>query len=115
MDEIEEIQKRMEKGETKKAKRSTAYKIMMSFLIVLALALGFLIYARVDENGSVLNNIFHSNISFTSFNAKINRFLDNMFRFNLKDNQDDLPVGGSVTYEALEDNYYRSEDQSVRM
>ncbi len=108
MDEIEEIQKRMEKGETKKAKRSTAYKIMMSFLIVLALALGFLIYARVDENGSVLNNIFHSNISFTSFNAKINRFLDNMFRFNLKDNQDDLPVGGSVTYEA-------SEDQSVRM
>ena len=115
MDEIEEIQKRMEKGETKKAKRSTAYKIMMSFLIVLALALGFLIYARVDENGSVLNNIFHSNISFTSFNAKINRFLDNMFRFNLKDNQDDLPVGGSVTYGALEDNYYRSEDQSVRM
>lgn len=115
MDEIEEIQKRMEKGETQKAKRSTAYKIMMSFLIVLALALGFLIYARVDENGSFLNNIFHSNISFTSFNAKINRFLDNMFRFNLKDNQDDLPVGGSVTYEALEDNYYRSEDQSVRM
>jgi len=115
MEELEEIQKRMEKGNEKKEKRSLAYKIMMSFLLVFALSLGFLIYARIDENGSVLNQIFHTNVNFTSFNTKINRFLDNMFRFNLRNNQNDTPVSGTLSYEPLENNYYRSEDQSVKM
>lgn len=115
MEELEEIQRRMENPTENKKKRSLAYKIMMSMMLIIVLALGFLIYARVDENGSFLNRIFHTEFNFTQLNTKVNRFLDNMFRFNLKDDTDDLPVSGSIQYEALENNYYRTEDQSVRM
>ena len=115
MEELEEIQRRMENPTENKKKRSLTYKIMMSMMLIIVLALGFLIYARVDENGSFLNRIFHTEFNFTQLNTKVNRFLDNMFRFNLKDDTDELPVSGSIQYEALENNYYRTEDQSVRM
>lgn len=115
VEELEEIQRRMENPTENKKKRSLAYKIMMSMMLIIVLALGFLIYARVDENGSILNRIFHTEFNFTQLNTKVNRFLDNMFRFNLKDDTDDLPVSGGIQYEALENNYYRTEDQSVRM
>lgn len=87
MDEIQQIQKQIDadqgKIKKKKKKRNPVFRFFMILFMILSLGIGFLIYARIDENGTFFNRIFHTNVNFTQMNAAISRVLDRMFNFNL--------------------------------
>lgn len=117
MDDLDTIKKRIEEtGRVKKKSRHPLYKIMMSLLIVLSITLGCLIYARIDENGLIINQVFNTNVNFTNFNQKINKILDRMFNFNIYKNDNDQEVNASAIYLKSErDNYYYVESNLVPM
>ncbi len=118
MDELEMIRKRIAEPKKEKShKRHPLYRLMMIILILTSFLLGFLIYARVDENGTFLNKIFHTNINFSSFNEKVNNIFDRMFNFNVFKNQGgDQTVNGNVMYLKTSDkDHYTCEDNNVRM
>lgn len=113
MDDIETIKKRIENTTYKKG---SLYKIMMTILLVAALGIGFLIYARNDPEATVLNSVFGSSLNFHYLNENVDKTLDRMFNFNIVDNNDkDLPVSGSVNYISLGDDLYKCEDMQVKM
>lgn len=117
MDEIKQIQQQIdEKKHRKKRKKSPVFHFFMILFMVLSLGIGFLIYARIDENGTFFNRIFHTNVNFSQMNQAISRVLDRMFNFNLfGGKKGDQPVSGTVSYIPLEDDYYKAEDQRVLM
>ncbi len=117
MDEIQQIQKKIdEKKHQKKRKKSPIFHFFMILFMILSLGIGFLIYARIDENGTFFNRIFHTNVNFTEMNQAISRVLDRMFNFNLfGGKKDDQTVSGTVQYIPLENDYYKAEDQRVLM
>lgn len=120
MDEIQQIQKQIDadqgKIKRKKKKRNPVFRFFMILFMILSLGIGFLIYARIDENGTFFNRIFHTNVNFTQMNAAISRVLDRMFNFNLfGGGKKDQTVSGNVNYIPLEDDYYKAEDQRVLM
>lgn len=117
MDEIKQIQQQIdEKKHRKKRKKSPVFHFFMILFMVLSLGIGFLIYARIDENGTFFNRIFHTNVNFTEMNQAISRVLDRMFNFNLfGGKKDNRPVSGTISYIPLEDDYYKAEDQRVLM
>ncbi len=117
MDEIQQIQKKIdEKKHQKKRKKSPVFHFFMILFMILSLGIGFLIYARIDENGTFFNRIFHTNVNFTEMNQAISRVLDRMFNFNLfGGKKDDQTVSGTVQYIPLENDYYKAEDQRVLM
>lgn len=117
MDEIKQIQQQIdEKKHRKKRKKSPVFHFFMILFMVLSLGIGFLIYARIDENGTFFNRIFHTNVNFSQMNQAISRVLDRMFNFNLfGGKKGDQSVSGTVSYIPLEDDYYKAEDQRVLM
>ena len=111
MDELEIIKNRISKTKQNKNK---IYKIMMTLLLIASLGIGFLIYARLDPNGSLMKKAFNVNIDFNSLNDKVDDILDRMFNFNIvNNNDDDQLVSGEVGYISLGNDLYSLEDQRV--
>ncbi len=112
MDDVETIKRRIENPINKK---SSLFKIMITILLITALGIGFLIYARSDPNATLLNNLFGLNINFKQLNENVDNALERMFNFNVIDNEDDAPVSGNINYINLGDDLYKSDDQQVKM
>lgn len=66
----------------KKQRKSWLYKISTSFLLLLSLTIGSLIYMRSDEDGKFLKQ-FNINVNFSKINNFVGKYLDNIFNFNL--------------------------------
>lgn len=96
-----------------KNKTSNSFKILMSFMSLLAIFLSFAIYAKKDESAIAINSIFNSNINFSSFNRTLNKLIN--FRIvdnNLASGGSEL-VGGEVNYVSVGEDYYTSEGNLV--
>jgi hypothetical protein len=120
VNEIDKIKKNLSKrkkslnNEAKNInKKSGFYRVIMTIMTIYALAMSFVIYAKKDENAIILNSIFKTDINFSTFNSKINDFLD-LRILNSKDNEvDSLVVSGEVYYIELGNDYYISEGDIV--
>lgn len=115
MDDMNEIEKLRRSIASKSApKHSKVLQYLSYLMVIFSLALGFLIYAKKDYNSTFINNLFDTDFSFQSMNAEISKTLDNIFNFNLFDDDSETkPVAGSVQYISLGNNLYQTEDQEI--
>ncbi len=117
MDEVEKIRGKLMKKEKKK--KNKILSLLEFLLIIAALFLGFLIYAREDENGSFLNQYFHVNVSFKSFNddleMAIGRMLSDFNIFSLKEDTSVETVDKIYSYQQEEGNYFITDDHQIQM
>ena len=94
MESIEKIKRRIERQYQKK--KTTIWRTLSLLMMIFTMAMGFLIYAKKDENGSFLKE--HFNI-FNNQNALGN----------------EQTVNGSVAYINEGENYFSYETNEVRM
>ncbi len=114
MNEYEEIKRKIE-GKNKKNIFLSFFEIIF---VICILFLSFLIYAKNDENGLMLQKYFNLNVSFKEFNNKIGLTLSKMFsNLNIFDEEEkkDKMVSQSVYYQSVGDNYYTYETHEVVM
>ena len=84
------------------------YKGVMTFFTLCALFLSFAIYAKKDENATLFNSVFDTNINFKSFNKGLNS-LFNPRVVDVEDEIKDQVVSSNVSYIYLGDDYYSCE------
>lgn len=112
MNEYQRIKKRIEK------KKNPFLKISTIFFALISLAIGFLIYAKNDENGSFLKKHFSLNISFEKMNNEISLFLSSLLaKFNIFTNKDsnDIKVNNEINYQKIDDYYYKTSSNKIEM
>ena len=90
-------------------KSSNLFKILMGIMTVYVLFMSFAIYAKKDEQASVVNNIFDTNINFTNFNRTLNKLLNLRIVDNVDKDIESSVVSSDVEYLSLGDDYYASE------
>lgn len=93
--------------------RDRLYDLFSVVGFAYVLLIGFLIFARLDTDASLLNGFFHTDFSFAGLNSRIDSFFNNLFNFNPKGGSDQ-PVAGSVHYIEVGDHTFTSDDQTVR-
>lgn len=102
-----------------KKKRSKILSLFEFLLIVIALLLGFLIYARNDEDGKLFSSFFKIDISFKEMNEDIDLALAKMIsNFNIfKDTNNDQEemVDMTYSYQKEDKNYYQTSDHLIPM
>lgn len=125
MNEIERIKKRINKRKNKinindevkgleeNNKGSKLFRVLMSIMGVYALFMSFAIYAKKDESGSVINNVFNTNINFTNFNKGLNKLLNLRVIDNENIEGADQVVSSNVSYINVGEDYYTSEGNLV--
>lgn len=114
MENLEKIKKKLEK---KYSSNNPVLYYLSIVLVLTALVLGFLIYAKKDENGKLLKEYFNVNVSFVEMNKNISSFFKSLTNFNIffnNDNETQL-VNSTNYYTPIGDNYYISEDSQIRM
>lgn len=94
-------------------RRDRIYDALAIFLGLFSLCIGFLIYAHNDEDGVYISKIFHQDVSFAKFNAKINSFFDSFLSFTNREEAKEKPVLGEVNYVQLGDDWYQSDSTAV--
>ncbi len=94
-------------------KSNGLYKVLMGIMTVYALFMSFAIYARKDENAVLVNNIFNTDINFTSFNRTLNKLLNVRVIDNVNEDIESSVVSSDVEYLSLGDDYYMSEGNLV--
>lgn len=82
---------------------------------VLSIVLGFMIYAKKDENAAFLRENFNVNVDFTEFNENVSRTIDSLFSFGFINKEKTTPVNSTITYIPLGDNLYKSQDNQIMM
>jgi len=125
MSEIEKIKRRINKRKTvidinnevktleQNSKSSKLFKLIMSFLGLYALFMSFAIYARKDENATIINSVFNTNINFSDFNRGLNKLLNLRVIDNNDINGIDQVVSSNVSYMSLGEDYYTSDGNLV--
>ncbi len=117
MESIEKIKRRIERQYQKK--KTTIWRTLSLLMMIFTMAMGFLIYAKKDENGSFLKEHFNIETSFVAMNENISSFLNSVFNFNIFNNQNalgnDQTVNGTVAYINEGENYFSYETNEVRM
>jgi hypothetical protein len=99
--------------EKKYSKPSKLYKMVMSFLFIMALFLSFALYAKKDESGSFIKETLGIEINFTSFNKYINNLLD--FRVvNSIGVYDDVAVTNIPNYICIGEDIYTNGSSEVK-
>ena len=113
MNDIERLRKKI--NGTKK--RHKILTFLESILILFAITLSFLIYAKNDENGFFLQKYFNVNISFKSLNDKIGFAISKMLsNFNIFNKEEDSKkVSTSIYYQKQDNNYYSYSSLEVPM
>lgn len=114
MNEYEEIKRKIE-GKNKKSKLLSIFEMVF---VICILILSFLIYAKNDESGSMLQKYFNVNVSFKDLNNKIGLSLSKIFsNLNIFDveEKEDKKVSQTKYYQSIGDNYYTYETNEVVM
>ena len=99
----------------KNDKKSKILTILSILMTCISIFLGFMIYAKKDENGAFLKENFGVSYNFKTFNSKVNSIVDNLFDFNLSSKENDKQVSTNVMYIELENNMFSSESSNVEM
>lgn len=89
-------------------KKNTIFDIFSIISAIYVCVISFLIYARIDEKGLMINKMFNSNMNFTSLNNSIESFFNKLFHINISEN--DSPVETNINYIELGNHYFRTED-----
>lgn len=125
MNDIEKIKRRIEKRKGKiniheeakqlnnKSESSKIFKCLMGIMTIYVLFMSFAIYAKKDQNGTFLNEIFNTNMNFTNFNKTLNKLLNPRI---VSDNNSDIidqVVSSNVSYIGVGEDYYTSEGNLV--
>lgn len=92
-------------------KKNTIFDIFSIISAIYVCVISFLIYARIDEKGLMINKMFNSNMNFTSLNNSIESFFNKLFHINISEN--DSPVETNINYIELGNHYFRTEDQNI--
>ena len=92
-------------------KKNTIFDIFSIISTIYVCVISFLIYARIDEKGLMINKMFNSNMNFTSLNNSIESFFNKLFHINISEN--DSPVETNINYIELGNHYFRTEDQNI--
>ena len=112
MKKINKIRSRI-KGTTNKNK---VFEVLSIFMICISLFLGFMIYAKKDQNGKFLKENFGISTNFTSFNTKVNSFVNSLFNYDLNPSKNnDQSVSNHVLYVELGNDFYSSESNEVNV
>lgn len=113
MEEIERIRKRLnqERNVVKENSLLKFFNIVFAFLLV---GLGALIYCKQDEDGVLLKKIFNVDVSFKTFNESVENTLNNVFRINDVENNEQI-VSYQDLYYSLGSNKYSTDDKVIRM
>lgn len=90
-------------------KSSNLYKVLMGIMTVYTIFMSFAIYARKDENATLINNVFNSDINFSSFNKVLNKLLNVRIIDNVDNDLDSSLVSANVEYFSMGNDYYTSE------
>ncbi len=117
MEELTAIRRRLMQKEKKK--RSKILSFFEFLLIVIALLLGFLIYARNDEDGKLFSSFLKIDVSFKKMNEDIDFALAKMIsNFNIfkdtNNNQEEM-VDIIYSYQKEDKNYYQTSDHLIPM
>ena len=80
MEQVETIRNRI----NKKEKKSKLLSFLSFFMAFLSIILGIMIYMKKDENGTFLNENFNVSVNFENFNSKVNKTINNLFKFEFE-------------------------------
>lgn len=97
--------KKINDSAKKKKSHNALYVFSLSVLLLIAITMGTLIYAKSNPSGQIFG------ISFATINAKLEN-LTNIFKPNISD-KNDQTVSTSPKYQKLGNNYYCYENDSV--
>lgn len=94
---------------------SKVFKISIFIFSIFSLILGFLIYAKKDENGKFLKETFNIEVNFSIINKKAQKILDKflVFEYDFMKNKNDQFVGLSDSYIGLGNNEYTNSSLNV--
>ena len=120
MNEIEQIRSRINSESNRINAPIKEKRILKFFNIIFCLLLivmGALIYCKVDENATLFNSLFKTNISFVDMNQTIRSYIDKLFFLkndvNEEDNQE--MVSNEIMYIEIGNNKYQTSDQNIQM
>ena len=119
MRELKKINNRINKRKNKsnfnvkEKEQGSLYKVVTSIMTVYVLFMSFAIYAKKDENASVFNNIFNTEINFKSFNKTLNKLIDLRVIDNSSEQLHDQVVSSDVVYVGVGGDYYISDGNLV--
>ena len=111
MEQVKTIRNRI----NKKEKKSKLLSFLSFFMAFLSIILGIMIYMKKDENGTFLSENFNVSVNFENFNSKVNKTINNLFKFEFENKNNDKLVSNGISYIELGDNLFSSEDNSVKM
>lgn len=112
MREFKKIAKRINKRKNSsmsKEKSGAIFKVVTSLMTIYVLFMSFAIYAKKDQEATVFNNVFKTDVSFTKFNNMMSKLLNLRIIDNSKEDIHDQVVSSEVSYIHLGDDYYTSE------
>lgn len=112
MDKIEKIRNRIN-GIEEKETNNIFLTIGNIFLIVCLVGVGALTYFKVDEDASLINNVFDTDISFKEVNNVIKGALNEIF--NIDNENNDVVVSSEQQYISVGNNNYKTDDNRVHM
>ena len=112
MDKIEKIRNRINNKEDTKVKKNKLLSFVNFCLLLSFLGVGALTYCKVDEDATIVNGIFKTDISFAEMNNNIDEYLDKIF--NRKDVEDET-VSFENEYIDIGNNNYQTDDKVVNM
>lgn len=111
MEQVNKIRKHINKKESKN-KFLSFLSVIMAFLSII---LGVMIYMKKDENGEFLSKNFGISVNFENFNSKTNDLINNLFKFEFENKNNEQLVSNEVKYIEIGNDLFSSEDNAVRM
>lgn len=112
MESVEEIKRRLNKENVKEGKIIVFFNVI---LVMCLICLCGLIYCKNDENGLLIKKLFGVDVSFKQFNENINTAINNLFKIEQENSEDDKLVSKIDIYHNLGNNNYSTDDKVVRM
>lgn len=111
MNKIEKIRNRINNKEDNKVKKNKLLSLLNFCLLLSFLGVSALTYCKIDENATIVNGIFKTDISFVEMNNNIDEYLDKIF--NRKDVEE--MVSFENEYIDIGNNNYQTVDKVINM
>ena len=110
-------QEKPKKEKKEKGEKKRSFKLINRILGLICLIMAFLIYAYKDPNATLINKLFHTNISFEKINqfmANLGNTLTNFFSFGTKNNDsEEIEVSSKSNFIKVSEFYYTNNDKSA--
>lgn len=114
MDDYQTIYNRINnRKKQNEASKKSKIKFINRILGLISLVLAFLIYAYKDPNANVINDLFNTNINFSSLNSslsKITNSLTSFFNFGASSESTSKEVSSISKYIKVSDYYYTNSE-----